>query len=157
MPLSRLGFLGETLRSLDGRIERAGGSSNAVCRRSPARPGPRPTRRISLVVNALSVDVEDYFHAEALTAAAPRDSWDSFESRVDRNTRRVLDLFSRTRVRGTFFVLGWVAERHPKLVRDIRAAGHEVACHSYWHRLIYRLTPEEFREDARKAKDIIEQ
>jgi len=108
------------------------------------------------VVNALSVDIEDYFHAEALAAAAPRESWDQLESRVDRNTKRVLELFSRAGVQGTFFVLGWVAERHPGLVREIRSAGHEVACHSYWHRLIYRLTPEEFREDTRKAKSVIE-
>jgi polysaccharide deacetylase family protein (PEP-CTERM system associated) len=100
--------------------------------------------------------VEDYFHAEALARAVSREEWDSAESRVERNTRRVLELFDRHRVRGTFFVLGWVAHRYAGIVREIQAAGHEVGCHSYWHRPIYRLTPQEFHEDTLRAKKAIE-
>ena len=72
------------------------------------------------------------------------------------STHHVLELFARSGVRGTFFVLGWVAERYPDLVREIHRAGHELACHSYWHRLVYQLTPEEFREDTLRAKQAIE-
>jgi len=106
--------------------------------------------------NGLSVDVEDYFHAEAVSATVPRERWDTLESRVVSNTHRVLELLARCGVRATFFGLGWVAERFPELVRDIHAAGHELGCHSYWHRLVYTLTPEEFREDTHRAKRVIE-
>ena len=108
------------------------------------------------IKNGLSVDVEDYFHAEAIAAHFGRSSWEMMESRVVENTHRVLDLLGEHKARATFFVLGWVAERFPKLVREIHGRGHEIGCHSYWHRLIYRLTPEEFREDTRRAKDVIE-
>jgi polysaccharide deacetylase family protein (PEP-CTERM system associated) len=108
------------------------------------------------LVNALTVDVEDYFHAEALAPCVKRDDWDSMPSRVVANTLRALELCARHSVRGTFFILGWVAERHPRLVREIQKAGHEIACHSYWHRLIYKLSPQEFREDTCRAKQVIE-
>ena len=104
----------------------------------------------------LSVDVEDYFQTEAFSATAPRSSWDSYPSRVDRNTRRLLDLFDAYGAKATFFVLGWVADRAPGLLREIAARGHELACHSYWHRPVYSLTPETFREDTRHALDAIE-
>lgn len=125
-------------------------------RGAPAARHARITPNMA-VQNALSVDVEDYFHAEALSAAAKRENWDSMESRVVNNTHKVLELLARRGKRATCFILGWVAEKYPSLVREIVAAGHEPACHSYWHRLIYRLTPEEFREDTRRAKDVIEQ
>jgi polysaccharide deacetylase family protein (PEP-CTERM system associated) len=102
------------------------------------------------------VDVEDYFHAEAVARYIGRDKWDSLESRVVRNTERVVELLGEHNVRATFFVLGWVASRFPQLIREVRSAGHEIACHSYWHRLIYQLTPEEFREDTRRAKEAVE-
>ncbi len=105
----------------------------------------------------LSVDVEDYFHVEAFAGLVDRGEWGSFPSRVEANTHRLLDLFDESGVKATCFILGWVAERNPKLVAEIVARGHEPACHSYWHRLIFRLTPEEFREDTRRAKDCIEQ
>jgi polysaccharide deacetylase family protein (PEP-CTERM system associated) len=108
------------------------------------------------IQNGLSVDVEDYFHAEAIASHFGRSQWDTMESRVVGNTHRVLDLLEQHDAHATFFVLGWVAERFPRLVREIQAGGHEVGCHSYWHRLIYRLTPDEFREDTRRAKDAIE-
>jgi polysaccharide deacetylase family protein (PEP-CTERM system associated) len=106
--------------------------------------------------SAFSVDVEDYFHVEAFSRDVTRDAWSGYPSRVVANTTRLLDVLDRYRVRGTFFVLGWVADREPALVREIRDRGHELGCHSYWHRLIYRLTPEEFREDTKTAKDAIE-
>jgi polysaccharide deacetylase family protein (PEP-CTERM system associated) len=108
------------------------------------------------IKNGLSVDVEDYFHAEAIAAHLGRSNWETMESRVVENTHRVLDLLEAQKARATFFVLGWVAERFPELVREIHTQGHEIGCHSYWHRLTYRLTPDEFRDDTRRAKDAIE-
>jgi polysaccharide deacetylase family protein (PEP-CTERM system associated) len=109
------------------------------------------------VINVFSVDVEDYFQVEAFADVVPRERWDGYTSRVVDNTRRILDLLDVRQVTATFFVLGWVAERNPELVRDIASRGHELACHSYWHRLIYKLTPSEFEFDTRRAKDVIEQ
>jgi polysaccharide deacetylase family protein (PEP-CTERM system associated) len=108
-------------------------------------------------IGVVSVDVEDYFHAESFSDVVERSRWESYASRVEPNTHRLLELFAKLDVHGTFFVLGWVAERFPGLVREIAAAGHELACHSYWHRLIYKLDPVEFREDTRRAKNVIEQ
>lgn len=107
-------------------------------------------------VNALTVDVEDYYQVEAFADIVRREDWPRWQSRVERNTQQLLELFVRYDVRATFFTLGWVAERHPGLVRAIIAAGHEVACHGYEHRLIYRQTPDEFRADVRRAKGILE-
>ncbi len=106
--------------------------------------------------NALSVDVEDYFQTEAMAAVAPRSRWDSFPSHVEGNTRVLLELFAKYDVRATFFFLGWTAERYPRLVREVHQLGHEVGCHSYWHRPVFRLSPEEFREDTYRAKQVIE-
>lgn len=105
----------------------------------------------------ISVDVEDYFHVEAFARVVDRNNWGAYASRVERNTERILDLFDERQIKGTFFILGWVAERYPLLVRRITERGHEPACHSYWHRLIYKLTPEDFREDTLRAKNCIEQ
>jgi polysaccharide deacetylase family protein (PEP-CTERM system associated) len=107
--------------------------------------------------NVLSVDVEDYFQVEAFTDIVKAADWDTYPSRVESNTARLLDLFDQCGVKATFFILGWVAERKPALVKNIVSRGHEPACHSYWHRLIYRLNPAEFREDTARAKDCIEQ
>jgi polysaccharide deacetylase family protein (PEP-CTERM system associated) len=104
----------------------------------------------------LSVDVEDYFQVEAFADRVPRASWDQYPSRVEKNTHLILDLFDECRVKATCFTLGWVAERLPGLVREIASRGHEVACHSYWHRLVYKLSPEEFRQDTVRAKRLIE-
>lgn len=103
------------------------------------------------MVNILSIDVEDYFHPSELESAAPRDTWSRHTPRVAESTKRILDLLARYDTRATFFVLGWVAEREPALLRDITAAGHEIGCHSHFHRLIYRMTPAEFREDTLRA------
>src|SRR6267142_411086 len=107
-------------------------------------------------MNAFTVDVEDYYHVSAFEHAISRSSWGSFESRVVANTQRLLALLARHNVLGTFFILGWVAERFPGLVREIVASGHEVGSHSYWHRLIYETTPAEFREDLRRSIGVIE-
>src|ERR1700686_4268979 len=105
----------------------------------------------------LSVDVEDYFQVEAFADVVDRATWEQYPSRVQANTHRLLDLFDEFNAKATFFVLGWVAERYPGLVREIAARGHEPACHSYWHRLIFKLSPGEFRADVHRAKDDIEQ
>lgn len=105
----------------------------------------------------VSVDVEDYFQVEAFSSVIRRDQWSDYPSRVEENTRRVMDLFDERGIKGTFFILGWVADKYPQIVREIVHRGHEAACHSYWHRLVYTLTPEEFRRDTIRAKDCIEQ
>lgn len=105
----------------------------------------------------LTVDVEDYFHVEAFTLEVPRSDWDRWPSRVVANTNRTLDLCDETRAKGTFFILGWVAKKFPALVAEIRNRGHELACHSFWHRPVYTLSPDVFREDLLMARDAIEQ
>src|SRR3954447_24415328 len=107
-------------------------------------------------MHALSVDVEDYFHVEAFTDQVPREAWNGYESRVEANTNRLLELFAKHNARATFFILGWVAERFPRLVRDIAIAGHEIGCHSYAHYPIWKLTPAQFREDTARALMAIE-
>jgi polysaccharide deacetylase family protein (PEP-CTERM system associated) len=109
-----------------------------------------------MITNVMTVDVEDYFQVSAFEHLVSRDRWPDYESRVVSNTSRVLDLLAEADVTGTFFVLGWVAERHPDLVRRIAGLGHHVASHSYWHRLVYDLTRESFREDLRRAKGVLE-
>jgi polysaccharide deacetylase family protein (PEP-CTERM system associated) len=110
--------------------------------------GPRP--------NALTIDVEDYFHVSAFRRLVPYAEWGHMESRVERNTYKVLELLGEFRLHATFFILGWVAERYPSLVRAIHAAGHELGCHSHAHRLVYELTHDEFRADTRRALRSIE-
>lgn len=109
-----------------------------------------------VVVNALTVDVEDYFMASAFEPAVPKGEWARLPSRVVPNTEKILDILAAARVRATFFTLGWVAERFPALLRRMAAEGHEVACHGHDHRLIYRQTPAEFRLDVRRAKAALE-
>lgn len=108
------------------------------------------------IVNAMTIDVEDYFHVSVFDGIVPRHEWARLESRVCNNTSRLLDIFASHCVKGTFFVLGWVGERHPELVRQIAAAGHEIASHGYGHRLVYDQTPSAFREDVRRAKRVLE-
>lgn len=106
--------------------------------------------------NALTIDVEDYFQVNAFEPYVDRASWDGFPLRVGDNVRRLLALLERHSVRATFFILGWVAERDPALVRAIKGAGHEIASHGYGHELIFRIGPERFREDLRRAKGTLE-
>lgn len=107
------------------------------------------------LVNAMTVDVEDYFQVSAFADVIPQSAWSSYESRVCQNTERLLTLFDKTGVRATFFVLGWVAEQFPQLVKRINREGHELASHSHHHRLVYDMTPEEFVADVRRARHAI--
>jgi polysaccharide deacetylase family protein (PEP-CTERM system associated) len=109
------------------------------------------------LVNAMTVDVEDYFHVTAFADALDRSKWSSFESRVERNTLQLLELFARHDVRITFFVLGWVAERFPALIRELHKAGHEIACHGLTHELVYKQTPATFREETQRSKSVLEE
>jgi polysaccharide deacetylase family protein (PEP-CTERM system associated) len=108
------------------------------------------------IVNAMTVDVEDYFHVSVFDGLIPRHEWASMESRVCANTERILSIFDEEGITATFFVLGWVAERFPRLVRDIAARGHEIASHGFEHRLVYDMTPAAFREDVRRSKALLE-
>jgi polysaccharide deacetylase family protein (PEP-CTERM system associated) len=108
------------------------------------------------IVNAMTVDVEDYFHVSVFDGVVPRARWDRLESRVCANTERLLEILDGAGVQATFFVLGWVGERWPHLVRRIAGLGHEVASHGYGHRLVYDQTPRDFREDLRRAKGVLE-
>ncbi len=108
------------------------------------------------MVNALTIDVEDYFHVSAFSSTVARSSWESRERRVVPNTRRLLDLLAEERVKATFFVLGWVAAREPALVREIAGAGHEVASHGFAHRLVYELDRRTFGADLARARAAIE-
>lgn len=121
--------------------------------RTPREAG----RNSSAAVNALSVDVEDYYHVWALASAYPRVRWHEAERRVEANTRRLLALFDEAGVKATFFVLGVVAEEFPDLVREIAAEGHEVASHGYDHRKVFELSPEAFGEDLRRTKGLLEE
>ena len=108
------------------------------------------------ITNALTVDVEDYFHVSAFADTIDRADWDHYKPRVEGNTCRLLDIFDEHYCKATFFILGWVAERYPDLVREIARRGHEVACHGYSHQLIYDQTPEHFRQDTVRAKKLLE-
>jgi len=108
-------------------------------------------------INALTVDVEDYFQVSAFAPYIERADWDRRECRVERNIARILDLLGRRGAQATFFTLGWIAERHPAVVRDILAAGHELASHGHGHQRATDLTPEDFYDDIRRAKQTLEE
>lgn len=107
-------------------------------------------------LNALTIDVEDFYQVSAFEHCVDRSQWDAYEPRVSIGTYKILEILENAGVRATFFVLGWVADRQPELVRAIHTAGHEVASHGYWHRLIYQQTPDEFRADVRRARVLLE-
>ena len=115
---------------------------------APKNPGP---------INALTIDVEDYFQVSAFAPYIRRDEWDSRECRVERNVGRILELLAARDVKATFFTLGWIAERYPQLVRDIVAQGHELASHGYGHQRASDLDRAAFREDIVRAKGILEE
>ncbi len=108
------------------------------------------------ITNVLTIDVEDYFHVAALSKSIAGSDWDSQDCRVENNTNRLLDLFEQHSANITFFVLGWVAERYPHLVKEIDNRGHEVASHGYGHKLIYSQTPEEFKQETIRSKQLLE-
>ena len=116
----------------------------------------RPFITRNTIVNALTIDVEDYYHVTGFESVIPRTDWDGYESRVERNTNRLLDLLDTSQTRATFFVLGWVAERQPRLVRSIHARGHEVASHGYAHQRVYTQSPVQFRQETQRSLRLLE-
>jgi len=108
------------------------------------------------VLNAMSIDVEDYFHVAALSESIDIADWTNIPSRVESSTYKILDLFDKQDVKATHFVLGWVAERFPDLVKEIAKRGHEVACHGYSHQLIYSQSPEVFKQETDRSKKLLE-
>ena len=108
------------------------------------------------MLNALSVDVEDWFQVGAFETVIARDTWDALPQRVERNSEAVLDLFDRAGVKATFFTLGWVAERYPALIRRIADAGHEIASHGWDHVRVHTMTSAMFRADLERARIAIE-
>ena len=108
------------------------------------------------IQNAMTVDVEDYFHVAALANSIDRSKWNEMEYRAEASTRRLLDLFEGSGIRATFFVLGWVARRSPELIREIARRGHEVASHGMSHKLVFNQTPEEFRSETFESKALLE-
>jgi polysaccharide deacetylase family protein (PEP-CTERM system associated) len=115
--------------------------------KAPKQPGP---------INALTIDVEDYFQVSAFAPYIRRDEWDRRECRVERNVGRVLELLAAHGVQATFFTLGWIAERYPQLVREIVAQGHELASHGHGHQRASELDPAAFRDDVSRAKAVLE-
>jgi polysaccharide deacetylase family protein (PEP-CTERM system associated) len=110
---------------------------------------------MSSILNALTIDVEEHFQVHAFETVVDRSTWDHYPSRVVANTQRILRLLAEYNVHATFFVLGWVADRYPDLVKEIAMSGHEIATHGYWHELVYRQTPAEFAADLCQSLDAI--
>lgn len=108
------------------------------------------------VTHAMTVDVEDYYHVAAFANVIKPDDWPQWPSRVEANTDRLLGLFDQANIKITFFILGWVAEHYPQIVRKIHAQGHEIASHGYSHQLIYKQSPEVFRAETAKSKQLLE-
>ena len=109
------------------------------------------------ILNALTIDVEDYFQVSAFESFISKNQWDSIPHRVESNTHKILDMLNEKQVKATFFTLGWIAERYPEMVKRIVSDGHELACHGYEHIRVTEQTPEQFRSDVYKAKNILEQ
>src|SRR5262245_43435221 len=108
------------------------------------------------MLNALTIDVEDYYHVAAFASVIQPLDWDQYESRVEGNVNRLMDILDEYQTAATFFILGWVAERHPHLIQAIQRRGHEVASHGYAHQCIYMQTPEQFRQETRRSKQLLE-
>jgi polysaccharide deacetylase family protein (PEP-CTERM system associated) len=108
------------------------------------------------MLNALTIDVEDYYQVSAFESVIKFDDWPRFESRVEQNTHRFLDILAVHQTKATFFILAWIAERQPQLVREIVARGHELGSHGYAHRRIYTQTPAQFQRETRMSKRILE-
>ena len=108
------------------------------------------------MINALTIDVEDYFQVAAFDNNIDRADWHQIECRVEANTEKFMEVIGNRQVKATFFILGWVAEKFPNMVKRIAEAGHEIACHGFSHQLIYKQTPEEFRQETDRAKKLLE-
>lgn len=109
-----------------------------------------------MILNALTIDVEDYYHVTGFERHIGRRDWGSFESRFEFGLAKILEGLAERGIKATFYILGWLARRHPQLLRDLDAAGHELGSHSYWHRQVFRLNASQFRADLRKSKRVIE-
>lgn len=109
------------------------------------------------MINALSFDIEDWFQVENLKGAISYNEWDNKELRVCQSTEKILRLLRKNETKATFFILGWIADKCPDLVKDIASQGHEIASHGFSHELIYNMTPDAFREDIRKSKFLLEE
>ena len=107
------------------------------------------------MLNALTIDLEEWFCSSNFEDVIHREQWSQMESRVEIPTQQLLNILKQHDVKATFFVLGWVAERHPKLIKNIADAGHEIACHGYFHQLVYNLSPQAFKTDLKKSLEII--
>jgi polysaccharide deacetylase family protein (PEP-CTERM system associated) len=142
------GVLGERLERQWHMLDRPASDTSLPSSRSSSAPRPAPR-------NLFSVDLEDWFHLLELDGAPPPERWDAQPSRIEHNTLRLLELLAAHRVAATFFVLGWVAERFPALVRHIADQGHEIASHGHRHDLIWTQDPVRFRDDLRRASDSI--
>ena len=115
----------------------------------------RPSRS-NPIVNGLSVDVEDWFQVGAFEDVIERDQWGALDDRVDRNVRTILDLFDQAEVKGTFFTLGWVAQRHGALLREIADRGHEIASHGWDHQRVFRMDAASFATDIARTRQVLE-
>ncbi len=129
--------------------------SSPITEENSAVSGFRP-ESLDGARNCITFDVEDYFQVETFRPFVEYDNWDSHELRVEKNVRRLLEILDAYDVKSTFFVLGWIAERVPQIVLEIKQLGHEIACHGYAHRMICKQTPDEFSEDIHRAKTILE-
>lgn len=148
-PKAKYGRSDATFCTVTSRSDETKGVFSEPSQKHPQSQSPE-------LVNGASVDLEDYYHVEAFADRIERARWPEFVSRVRPNTERTLELLRRTGTRATFFVLGYVAERDPALIRKVAEAGHEIACHSHLHRRVHRLSPAEFRQDVRRARAAIE-
>jgi polysaccharide deacetylase family protein (PEP-CTERM system associated) len=126
-------------------------------------PGLLPPSRNASIMSAdrparhiLTIDLEEHFHASRFDSPMRRRYWSYFDSRIHKNTEHLLDVLARRSTKATFFVLGWLAERYPSLIRTIAASGHEIACLGYAHEPVAAQTPEQFRQDIRRAKQLLE-
>ncbi len=106
--------------------------------------------------HAFSIDLEDWFHVYNLTSVIPQHSWEHRESRVEKNVGKLLDILETHSTKATFFILGWIARKHPALIREVAERGHEIASHGMMHELVYEMTPDEFRAEMIEAKELIE-
>ena len=120
------------------------------------KPATMEDNRSTPIRNVFSVDVEEYFQVEAFSKYIEKNDWDKYPSRVEEQTKRLLDLLDGFQVQGTFFVLGWLAERYAALVKNIFDGGHEIASHGFNHKMVSKMTPEEFQKDIRKSKEVLE-
>ena len=121
-----------------------------------AEAAPAALANATPIRNAMTIDVEDFFQVQAFAGTVGREDWQRYPSRVERNVNVALDLLRERGVNATFFTLGWIAERHPELIRRIVREGHELASHGYAHHPVFDQSPEEFRADIRRTKQILE-